>query len=89
MISNVCSLLDEATSALDTASEKLVQDALKHVMKGRTTIAVAHRLKTIVDASKILVFDRGRIVEQGTHHELMQLRGKYWQMARLQMVGEY
>jgi ATP-binding cassette subfamily B (MDR/TAP) protein 1 len=58
-------------------------------MKGRTTIAVAHRLKTIVDASKILVFDRGRIVEQGTHHELMQLRGKYWQMARLQMVGEY
>ncbi|OQD83857.1 hypothetical protein PENANT_c015G09551 [Penicillium antarcticum] len=81
-------LLDEATSALDTASEMLVQEALKHAMKGRSTIAVAHRLKTIVDASKILLFESGRIVEQGTHDQLMQLRGKYWQMARLQMQME-
>lgn len=56
-------------------------------MKGRTTIAVAHRLKTIVNADVILVLDRGRIVERGTHDELMRLRGKYWRMARLQQLN--
>ena len=55
-------------------------------MKGRTVIAVAHRLKTIVDADEILVFKHGHIVESGTHKELMQLEGEYWQMARLQQV---
>ncbi|GKZ36451.1 GTPase-activating protein [Aspergillus brasiliensis] len=79
-------LLDEATSALDSASEVLVQRTLQRVMNGRTVIAVAHRLKTIVDADEILVFNDGRIVEKGTHEELMQLEGKYWQMARLQQV---
>ncbi|GLA34214.1 GTPase-activating protein [Aspergillus niger] len=79
-------LLDEATSALDSASEELVQGTLQRVMKGRTVIAVAHRLKTIVDADEILVFKHGQIVERGTHKELMQLEGEYWQMARLQQV---
>ncbi|RDH38648.1 P-loop containing nucleoside triphosphate hydrolase protein [Aspergillus welwitschiae] len=79
-------LLDEATSALDSASEELVQRTLQRVMKGRTVIAVAHRLKTIVDADEILVFKHGHIVESGTHKELMQLEGEYWQMARLQQV---
>ncbi|OJJ73660.1 hypothetical protein ASPBRDRAFT_73979 [Aspergillus brasiliensis CBS 101740] len=79
-------LLDEATSALDSASEVLVQRTLQRVMNGRTVIAVAHRLKTIVDADEILVFNDGRIVEKGAHEELMQLEGKYWQMARLQQV---
>ncbi|GKZ84689.1 GTPase-activating protein [Aspergillus niger] len=79
-------LLDEATSALDSASEELVRRTLQRVMKGRTVIAVAHRLKTIVDADEILVFKHGQIVERGTHKELMQFEGEYWQMARLQQV---
>ncbi|RDK47892.1 P-loop containing nucleoside triphosphate hydrolase protein [Aspergillus phoenicis ATCC 13157] len=70
----------------NSASEELVQGTLQRVMKGRTVIAVAHRLRTIVDADEILVFKHGQIVERGTHKELMQLEGEYWQMARLQQV---
>ncbi|RAK85895.1 ATP-binding cassette transporter [Aspergillus costaricaensis CBS 115574] len=82
-------LLDEATSALDSASEELVQRTVQRVMKGRTVIAIAHRLKTIVDADEILVFKHGQIVERGSHKKLMQLEGEYWQMARLQsLMGE-
>ncbi|KAL4908397.1 hypothetical protein BDW74DRAFT_188449 [Aspergillus multicolor] len=73
-------LLDEATSALDSASEQIVQQAVREAMKGRTTIAIAHRLDTIVDADMILVFDCGSIVERGTHDDLIRLKGKYWQM---------
>ena len=80
------SLLDEATSSLDIASEQLVQDALQTAMNGRTIIAIAHRLKTIVKADKIHVFDHGRIIETGTHDELMEKRGKYWTMAMLQHI---
>ncbi|KAJ5518676.1 ABC transporter integral membrane type 1 [Penicillium expansum] len=80
-------LLDEATSALDTASEHLVQRAIRDAMRGRTTIAIAHRLKTIVDADEILVFDYGRIIERGTHDELIKIKGKYWQMATLQELS--
>src|SRR5579859_3867223 len=70
-------VLDEATSNLDSESESLIQDALKRVMAGRTSIVIAHRLSTILAADVILVFDRGRIVERGTHAELMEMNGLY------------
>ena len=70
-------LLDEATSALDSVSERLLQAALVPLVSGRTTIAIAHRLSTVIRADQILVFDRGQIVERGTHHELVSRRGLY------------
>ncbi|KAF1997764.1 P-loop containing nucleoside triphosphate hydrolase protein [Amniculicola lignicola CBS 123094] len=79
-------LLDEATSALDTESEKVVQAALEKAKSGRTTIAVAHRLSTIKDADVIVVFARGRIVEVGTHKELLGRRGVYYEMCKGQSM---
>ena len=70
-------ILDEATSHLDSQSEALIQDALETVMRGRTSVVIAHRLSTILAADKILVLDQGKLVEQGTHDELVALGGMY------------
>lgn len=78
-------ILDEATSNLDSESETLIQDALKHIFKGRTSIVIAHRLSTIMDADKIVVIDKGKILEQGTHAELLTVKGKYYEMYSKQM----
>ena len=77
-------LLDEATSALDAQSERLVQTALEHLMEGRTTLVIAHRLATIRDADTILVLDGGQIIDSGTHDELVAKGGRYAELARLQ-----
>ena len=79
-------LLDEATSALDSESEKVVQAALDAAAKGRTTIAVAHRLSTIQKADIIYVFDQGKIVESGTHQELIRVKGRYFELVNLQSL---
>ncbi len=79
-------ILDEATSALDTVSERLIQTAIERVMRGRTTIAIAHRLSTILRADQILVYERGRIVERGTHTELLALGGAYARVYREQFL---
>ena len=77
-------VLDEATSHLDSESEALIQDALKRVLAGRTSIVIAHRLSTILAADLILVMDRGQIVEQGTHTELLAANGLYAQLYHTQ-----
>ena len=81
-------IFDEATSALDSKSERAIQDELRHVARDRTTLVIAHRLSTIVDAQQILVMDHGRIVERGTHRELLAQQGIYAQMWALQQQEE-
>ncbi|MBX7206252.1 MAG: ABC transporter ATP-binding protein/permease [Bacteroidia bacterium] len=81
-------ILDEATSALDTTSERLVQDALSNVMKGRTSIVIAHRLSTIQNADMIVVIDKGKIVQKGTHTELLNQPGLYKELNEMQKLLE-
>lgn len=80
-------ILDEATSALDSESERLIQEALQHLMEGRTSFVIAHRLSTIVNADQIVVLDRGQIVEQGRHEELLLQNGLYAELCAKQFIG--
>ena len=79
-------VLDEATSALDTESERLVQNALENMMKHRTSIVIAHRLSTIQNADLIVVMQKGRIIEQGTHTELIRKNGMYKRLVEMQTI---
>lgn len=81
--------MDEATSALDSDSEKIVQEALNTAAKGRTTLAVVHRLNTVKDADIIFVLGKGKLLESGTHDELMAMNGRYKYMVEAQKLGEF
>jgi subfamily B ATP-binding cassette protein MsbA len=80
-------ILDEATSALDTESERYIQSSLEELMKNRTTLVIAHRLSTIEKADKIIVLDAGRIVEAGTHQQLLAMNGHYAALHQMQFVN--
>jgi ATP-binding cassette subfamily B protein len=77
-------IFDEATSALDSRAEKAIQAELERISQGRTTLVIAHRLSTVMDADQILVLNQGRIVERGTHRQLLELQGEYARMWALQ-----
>ena len=79
-------ILDEATSSIDAHSEKLIQDATEKITKNRTSIIIAHRLATIQKADKIIVMDQGKIVEQGTHAELLEKKGYYSNLYNIQFA---
>jgi ATP-binding cassette subfamily B protein len=81
-------ILDEATANIDTETEAIIQKALDVLKKGRTTFIIAHRLSTIKNADQILVLDRGKIVERGSHDELMEAKGKYYQMYQMQQGSQ-
>ena len=81
-------ILDEATSALDTESEKVIQGELDNLMKGRTTLVIAHRLSTVENADKIVVMDQGLIIEQGKHQELLDANGEYAKLYRMNFAED-
>ena len=80
-------ILDEATSNVDTRTEKAIQSAMQRIMQGRTSIVIAHRLSTIRDSDLFVVLDQGRIVEQGSHEELLRRKGKYHELYMTQFAG--
>jgi ATP-binding cassette subfamily B protein len=80
-------VLDEATASIDSHTEEKIQRSLRKIMRGRTSIVIAHRLSTIREANKIIVLHRGKIVEQGTHQQLLALDGLYAAMHSLQFTG--
>jgi ATP-binding cassette subfamily B protein len=81
-------VLDEATSSIDTENEKTILEAMQTVLKGRTSLVVAHRLSTIVNADKIVVLRNGVVVEEGTHRELLNAKGYYFELYRNQFMQE-
>ena len=81
-------ILDEATASIDSGTEQAIQQALAAVREHTTLVVIAHRLSTIVDADTILVLHRGQAVERGTHQQLLEAQGRYWQMYQLQLAGE-
>jgi ABC-type multidrug transport system fused ATPase/permease subunit len=81
-------MFDEATSAVDSETEKLIQEAIEQLITGRTTLMIAHRLSTLRKANKIIVVDKGNIIEFGTPQELMELEGKYYKLIQIQTMSE-
>jgi ABC-type multidrug transport system fused ATPase/permease subunit len=82
-------ILDEATSSIDPYSELLIQQALETLMKGRTSISIAHRLSTIINSDRIIVLDKGKIIEQGSHQELVDKEGFYYRLYRMQFKDPF
>ena len=80
-------ILDEATSSIDTRTEKLVQEGMDRLMKGRTTFVIAHRLSTVRNSDCIMVLEQGRIIERGTHDQLIEEKGKYYQLYTGNKIG--
>jgi ATP-binding cassette subfamily B protein len=82
-------VFDEATAAVDSETENLIQEAIERLISGRTTLMIAHRLSTLRKANKIIVLDQGRIIECGSHDELMALKGKYHRLIEIQAMGKH
>lgn len=80
-------ILDEATSSIDSRTETLVQEGMDHLMKGRTTFVIAHRLSTVKNSDCIMVLEQGRIIERGTHDQLIEQKGRYYQLYTGNAIG--